>query len=83
MVRVCGAVRRWLALHWDRKDVIRRFQQHNDGTASRYTRSRLPVRLVYQESVANQSLALKREAALKALSRREKLALIRLRKKAG
>ena len=64
------------------KNVIRRCQQHNAGTASRYTRSRLPVKLVYQESLASQSLALKREAAIKALPRQEKLALIRLRKKA-
>ena len=65
------------------KDVKRRCQQHNAGTASRYTRSRLPVKLVYQESHASRSLALKREAAIKALPRREKLALIRLRKKTG
>ena len=32
------------------KDVTRRTQQHNAETASRYTRSRLPVALVYQES---------------------------------
>jgi predicted GIY-YIG superfamily endonuclease len=65
------------------KDVSRRCQQHNAGTASRYTRSRLPVKLLYQEPLASRSLALKREAAIKALTRREKLALIRLRKKAG
>lgn len=64
------------------KDVSRRCQQHNAGTASRYTRSRLPVKLVYQEALASRSLALKREAAIKALNRREKLALIRKRKKA-
>ena len=64
------------------KDVNRRCQQHNAGTASRYTRSRRPVRLVYQEPRPSQSSALKREAAIKALSRREKLAMIRLRKKA-
>jgi len=64
------------------KDVIRRCQQHNAGTASRYTRSRLPVKLVHQESLASRSLALKREAAIKALSRREKLAMIRPRKNA-
>jgi predicted GIY-YIG superfamily endonuclease len=59
------------------KDVSRRCQQHNDGTASRYTRSRLPVVVVYQEAHATRSSALKREAAIKALSRREKLSLIR------
>ena len=65
------------------KDVKRRCQQHNAGTASRYTRSRLPVKLAYQEAHPNQSAALKREAALKAMPRKEKLAMIRLRKKPG
>ena len=60
------------------KDVDRRCQRHNAGTASRYTRSRLPVVLVYQEGHASRSLALRREAAIKALSRRQKEALIRL-----
>jgi len=59
------------------KDLTRRCQQHNDGVASRYTRSRRPVKLVYQESQRSQSLALKREAAVKKLTRRQKLALIR------
>ena len=59
-------------------DVNRRSKQHNAGTASRYTRSRRPTRLVYQEVHASRSLALKREAAIKALSRQEKTALIRL-----
>ena len=63
------------------KDVSRRCQQHNAGTASRYTRSRRPVRLVYQEHRPSQSSALKREAAIKAMTRREKLAMIRARKK--
>ena len=45
------------------KDVARRCQQHNDGTASRYTRSRLPVELIYHEAHPGQSSALKREAA--------------------
>jgi UV DNA damage endonuclease len=59
------------------KDVGRRCEQHNAGIASRYTRSRLPVALVYQEAQASQSLALKREAAIKALSRLKKESLIR------
>jgi putative endonuclease len=58
-------------------DVKRRLLQHNQGTAARYTRSRLPTRLVYQEPHPNRSQALKREAALKRLSRRAKLALVR------
>ena len=60
------------------KDVSRRCQQHNAGTASRYTRSRLPVVVVYQEVHASRSLALRREAAIKSLSRRQKMALVRL-----
>ena len=60
------------------KDLIRRCQQHNDGMASRYTRSRLPVRLVYHEILASRSLALKREAAIKAMTRQQKRSMIRL-----
>jgi len=60
------------------KDVSRRCEQHNGGTASRYTRSRLPVSVAYQENHVTQSLALKREAAIKAMSRQEKDVLIRL-----
>jgi predicted GIY-YIG superfamily endonuclease len=60
------------------KDVGRRCQQHNAGTASRYTRSRLPVEVVHQEVHASRGSALRREAAIKALSRRQKKALIRL-----
>ena len=57
-------------------DVSRRCDQHNAGKASRYTRSRLPIRLVYDESVTSRSSALKREAVIKALSRIEKESLI-------
>ena len=41
------------------KDVDRQLKQHNAGTASRYTRGRLPVSLEYQEEQPNQSIALK------------------------
>ena len=59
------------------KDVSRRCEQHNAGTASRYTRGRLPVRVEYQEPQATRSLALKREAAVKELTRLEKDLLLR------
>lgn len=59
------------------RDVARRSKQHNSGTASRYTRSRLPVRVVYHEFRATRSLALKREHAIKAMTRREKEHLVR------
>ncbi len=58
-------------------DLHRRLQQHQSGKASRYTRSRLPVQLIYHEPAKNRSTALKREAALKALSRQQKESLIR------
>ena len=60
-------------------DLIRRCKQHNAGTASRYTRSRLPTVLVYQESHSSQSMALKRELEIKSFSRQKKESLIRPR----
>ena len=57
-------------------DLPRRCKQHNSGTASRYTRSRLPVELVYKEPQTSRSLASKREVAIKALSRQQKKLLI-------
>ena len=59
-------------------DLARRCRQHNAGTAARYTRCRRPVSLVYHEAHSGRGAALRREAALKALSRREKEALVRL-----
>lgn len=58
-------------------DVARRLEQHNAGTASRYTRGRLPAVLVYQVAQASRSQALKTELAIKALSRQAKESLIR------
>jgi predicted GIY-YIG superfamily endonuclease len=57
-------------------DLDRRLGQHNAGTASRYTRSRLPVVLEYQEKQPSKSAALKRELAIKALPRQAKESLI-------
>ena len=53
-----------------------RIAAHNRGRGAKYTRSRLPVRLVWAEAQPDSSAALRREAALKRLPRREKLALI-------
>ena len=64
-------------------NIERRCQQHNDGTASRYTRSRRPTKLVFREAHANRGSALKREAEIKALNRTAKWALIRSRTRAG
>lgn len=56
-------------------DLSQRLASHRSGKASAYTRSRLPVSLAYQEPVRNRSSALKREAAIRRLSRAEKIAL--------
>jgi predicted GIY-YIG superfamily endonuclease len=49
---------------------------HNSGKGAKYTRSRLPVSLVYSEPCESRSAALKREHHLKPLSRAKKEALI-------
>ena len=57
-------------------DLPRRLKAHQSGRGAKYTRSRLPVALAYQEEAEDKSAALRREAAIKRLSRQEKLALI-------
>ena len=58
-------------------DLPKRLVTHAAGKASKYTRSRLPVRLAHTEPVRSKSAALKREAAIKKLSRRRKDLLVR------
>ncbi len=59
-------------------DVERRVNEHNadNKVAAKYTRIRRPVKLVYTESCANRSAALKREHGIKKLSRQQKELLI-------
>jgi len=57
-------------------DVERRVAAHASGAASRYTRSRRPVELVFVAPVADRSAALREEARIKRLSRAEKLRLV-------
>ncbi len=57
-------------------DIERRIRVHNDGKGAKYTRSRLPVNLVYSERFDTKSEALKREYEIKKWSRTEKDALI-------
>jgi len=59
-------------------DPERRLTAHGNGVASRYTRSRLPVEMIYREEAADRSTALQREAAIKKMSRNEKLRLIEI-----
>lgn len=63
-------------------DLARRLRTHSAGKGAKYTRARLPVELVYTEPALDKSQALRREAAIKALSRSEKLALIQTAKEA-
>ena len=58
-------------------DLGKRLRRHSAGSASAYTRARRPVRLVYEEPQPDRAAALRREAALRRLSRVEKLALAR------
>lgn len=57
-------------------DLEKREALHNAGKASKYTRSRLPLHFIYHEEHATLSAARVREAALKKLSREEKLTLM-------
>ena len=57
-------------------DIDRRVGQHNAGRASKFTRSRRPVLLVYQEACVSRSAALRREVQIKGMDRGEKLALV-------
>ena len=61
-------------------DLEKRLVAHNSGTASKYTRARLPVELVYAEGCVNKSAALKREIEIKRMPRSKKLSLWQLRK---
>jgi len=56
-------------------DLKRRLKQHNAGCASKYTRSRLPVKMVYFEEHASRGDALKKEAQVKKWSRKRKRGL--------
>ena len=57
-------------------DLENRINMHNEGIASKYTRSRLPVALKYYEKHNTKSDALRRECEIKKLSRTEKIKLI-------
>jgi len=57
-------------------DLLARTNTHNDGKGAKYTRSRRPVKLVYSEEYEDKSSALRREIAIKKLSREEKIKLI-------
>ncbi len=57
-------------------DIEKRVAVHNAGKGAKYTRGRLPVKLLYTESFATKGEALKRELMIKKLSRDQKLSLV-------
>ena len=57
-------------------DLVRRMRKHNSGKGAKYTRSRLPVRLVYWEKYASKQQAMQREYAIKQWPRQQKLQLL-------
>lgn len=57
-------------------DLTRRVAAHNEGRGAKYTRGRRPVQVVYWERADSWSQALRREAAIKRLTRAQKKALI-------
>jgi putative endonuclease len=59
-------------------DLAKRLGAHNRGAGAKYTRSRLPVRLVYYEEHPDPKSAQERERAIKKLSRAQKQELVRL-----
>ena len=56
-------------------DLKRRIEVHNSGKGSKYTRARLPVKLFYSECFSNRNDAMKREAAIKKMTKKQKLKL--------
>lgn len=58
-------------------DVEKRLEAHRSGKGAKYTRGRGPLELVYSEECGDHSAALKRELEIKAMSREEKLKMIK------
>ncbi len=56
-------------------DLAARLKKHENGTGAKYTKGRGPFTLAYTEHLDNRSLALKREAAIKALDKSAKTGL--------
>jgi len=57
-------------------DLERRLDEHSKGKGAKYTKHRRPITVVFTERQETRGQALKREAAIKAMVREEKLGLI-------
>ncbi len=63
-------------------DVQKRWKAHNDGKGAKYTKSRRPVEVAYVEACESKSDALKRECAVKRMTREQKIQMIREKEQA-
>ena len=59
-------------------DVEKRLEAHRSGKGAKYTRGRAPLELVHREACGTHSQALKRELAVKAMTRTEKLRMLEM-----
>lgn len=57
-------------------NLEQRIKAHNEGNGAKYTKARRPVKLIYVEELLDKSQALKREYAIKQLTRKQKELLI-------
>ena len=64
-------------------DIEKRLEAHNAGKGAKYTRSRRPVELVYLEQFETKEEAMRREYAIKHMTRRAKLGLVMSYKETG
>ena len=64
-------------------DIEKRLEAHNAGKGAKYTRSRRPVKLVYLEQFETKEEAMRREYAIKQMSRSAKLGLVMNYKETG
>lgn len=60
-------------------NLEKRLRDHNDGKGAKYTKSRLPVSLIYYEMFETKEEAMKREYTIKQMTRKEKEKLIKLK----
>ena len=62
-------------------NLKKRLETHISGNGSKYLRGRLPIKLIYKESLANRSQASKREIEIKKLNKKEKQLIINFKNK--
>ena len=62
-------------------NLKKRLEMHISGNGSKYLRGRLPVKLIYKESLSNRSQASKREIEIKKLNKKEKQLIIKCKNK--